>query len=187
VALTEHHTDLNRNQGRWSWRRRACDPKHPGCLPSGNRVEYPTRVMYLSPADNSADLSGAVRVTSAGWSCPLTSGSQDLAQAVYPVRRHTEPALPHDHHASTPLTAPGAAATAARGTGAFRVASTHDRSTRRPPPVSVAATAWPTCCHSSVRTVAMAAVNWREARLKPRQWQRAQHRPFRLCRCPSAR
>src|SRR5262245_7845605 len=109
------------------------------------------------------ELSGAVRVTSTRRSCPLTSGSQGLVQAVYPVRRHTWLVLPHDYPGSTSLTVLGAAATAAPDRAGLLAASGHGPSSRPPSRAYTAATAWPSPCHASTRKPVTAGVNWHAA------------------------
>ena len=92
------------------------------------------------------------------WRSGTDIRQSTLVQAVCPACRHTSPTHPHDHHAPAPLTAPGAVATAVRGTSTRRLDSTPDRSARRPSLACRAATAWLSLSRCSVPAEAQAGV-----------------------------
>src|SRR6266852_6081516 len=93
------------------------------------------RLMVMDPSQ-------AVCIWSISQSWGLASRFPDLVQPAWPPRGHTCPRSSHDRPAQLPLTALGAAATAARGTGAPHAGSTPALPTRPPSLAYTAATAW---------------------------------------------
>src|SRR5919204_4817207 len=89
------------------------------------------------------DFCGALCLVSIRGSRTHESGFLDLVQPVWSPPGHTSPTPFHDHPAQLPLTLLEAVATAARGTSAPRVASTHGPSIRSPSPAFGDATPWP--------------------------------------------
>src|SRR6267142_6824354 len=89
------------------------------------------------------------------------SGSQGLAERIFPTCGHTRLAPCDDPHAQLPLTAPVAAATAGHGIAALLAGSTPARSTPLPSLACKAANVWPSPCRWSAQAAVRAGVSYR--------------------------